>query len=111
MTEDQIESLLQARRGRSEVFGDGLFSDPAWDILLELFAAQLAQRRVELSDLAAIAPASTLARWVAVLQERELVVCELDELCPDRFWISLSRGCAAKMSAFLSAAPDFARLR
>jgi hypothetical protein len=111
MTEDQIASILQARRRRSKIFGEGLFSDPAWDILLELFAAWLGNRRVELSDLASIAPGSTLARWVAVLQERELVVCELDALCPDRFWISLSRECAAKMCAFLSAAPDFVRFR
>lgn len=109
MTEDQIASILQIRRRRSEVFGEGLFSDPAWDILLELFAAQLRQRRLELTDLESIAPTSTLARWVAVLQERGLVICELDALCPDRFWIALSGECAAEMSAFLNAAPDFVR--
>ena len=111
MTEDQIGSILQIRRRRSEVFGEGLFSDPAWDILLELFAARLANRRLELSDLASIAPKSTLARWVAVLEERGLVACDLDALCPDRFWIALSGQCAAKMAAFLSDAPDFARSR
>lgn len=109
MTEDQIASILRIRRRRSETFGEDLFSDPAWDILLELFAARLGNRRLELGDLDSIAPRSTLARWVAVLEERGLVECQIDALCPDRFWIALNRDCASKMSAFLSDAPDFAR--
>lgn len=110
MTEDQIESILQVRRKRAELFGDGLFSDPAWDILLELFAAELGNRKIRLADLSTIAPQSTLARWLAKLEEMRLVVCDVDPLQPDHFWVALSRDCSAKMSAFLSAAPHLARL-
>jgi hypothetical protein len=61
-----------------------------------------------LSDLAPIAPRSTLARWVGALEERGLVVCAVDPLRPERFWIALSPQCSAKMSSFLSHAPHFA---
>ncbi|MGE5563233.1 MAG: hypothetical protein ACM3ZV_07970 [Bacillota bacterium] len=111
MTEDQIRSILDVRRRRSEVFGQGLFADPAWDILLELFAAALGNRRMTLGDLAPIAPKSTLARWIAALEERQLVECAVDPLRPDRFWIALSRDCAARMAAFLSAAPHLAPMQ
>jgi DNA-binding IclR family transcriptional regulator len=110
VTEDQIESILQVRRKRGEIFGEGLFSDPAWDILLELFAAELGKRKLGLPDLAHIAPRSTVARWVAKLEEMRLVVCDGDPLRPDDFSIALSRECSAKMSAYLSAAPLLARL-
>lgn len=111
MTEDQVASILQIRRKRSEVFGQGLFSDPAWDILLELFEAELAGRKTSLSDLASIAPQSTLARWVAALEERQLVLCRRDPLRPGQFEIGLTAECAAKLSAFLKDAPLLARLQ
>lgn len=110
MMEDQIQSILEVRRRRGEMFGEGLFSDPAWDILLELLAAELGKRRIGLADLAHVAPKSTLARWVAKLEEMRLVVCDVDPLRPDQFWVALSRDCASKMSAYLSAAPHLARL-
>ena len=99
--EEQVLCLLAARRKRAEIFGEDIFSDPAWDIVLELFAAELGDRRVRLEDLAPIAPKSVLARWVGVLEERGLVEC-VGRLDPSECWIQLSRDCAAKLSAFLS---------
>ena len=110
VTQDQVAAILQLRRKRSEVFGHGLFSDPAWDILLELFEAELAGRKTSLHDLSSIAPESTLARWVAALEERRLVVCRLDPLRPGRFQIALTTECATKLSVFLTDAPLLARL-
>lgn len=103
VTEDQIESIL-----RAELFGEVLFSDPAWDILLELLAAELVNRRVGLADLASVAPKSSVARWVAVLAEKRPVICDVDPLRPDQFWIALSSECSASISDFLSGAPHFA---
>jgi hypothetical protein len=105
----QLESLLRMRRRRSRVFGEGLFSDPAWDILLELFAAELGGRRVGLSDLDPIAPRSTLARWLTALEERGLVLCA-GPLQPDEMRIALSRACSATMTRLFSGALDLARL-
>lgn len=111
VTEDQIQYILKFRRMRSEIFGEGLFSDPAWDILLELLAAELGKRKVTLRDLAWIAPESTLARWIAALEERKLVEVERDRLRPDQSWIGLTRDCAADLSLLLSGAPHSARVQ
>lgn len=101
VTEDQIRWILRVRRDRCTVFGDGLFSDPAWDILLELLAARLGRRRVALTDLGHIAPASTLARWVAALEEQGHLVCE-GPLEPDKMRVALSSHSAERMIRFLS---------
>lgn len=79
--EDHILSILMARRGREEIFGRNLFSDPAWDILLELYAAHLGERRMSVADLTRTidSPASTVARWVHALAEHDLVTSERPE--------------------------------
>ena len=98
ITEDHIVSLLMARRGREASFGRELFSDPAWDILLELYAAHLGRRAMSIQELAVaidIAP-TTIARWIAALTARGLVATELDELS-SRVRVSLSDDGKSKM--------------
>jgi DNA-binding MarR family transcriptional regulator len=75
LTEDHVLSVLFVRRARSRIFGEHLFSDPAWDIILELFAARLGGKGLSLSELvvAVGSPASTTTRWVAILTHRGLV--------------------------------------
>lgn len=75
ITEDHILSILLARRGREAVLGSYLFSEPAWDILLELYAAELGARSMSVSDLARAidTPESTTARWIDELEGRGLV--------------------------------------
>jgi hypothetical protein len=107
VTEGHIKWILSVRRERRRTFGDDLFSDPAWDILLELLAARLAQRRVALADLSDIVPASTLARWVAALEERGLVLCE-GAFGPDQMSLALSSDAAARMVNFLGGVPHAA---
>ena len=74
--EDHIQSLLLARRARDELLGRDLFSDPAWDLLLELYAAKLGRRAMTLRDLALATgtPPSTTARWLSALDERGLIM-------------------------------------
>lgn len=78
ITEDHITSLIMARRGRDAIFGKDLFSDPAWDILLELYGAYLAHRETFMSELASSigAPPSTMTRWVSTLQTHGFVTCD-----------------------------------
>src|SRR5438067_13561168 len=44
-----VQEILRSRRQREKIFGDELFGEPAWDILLELFSAELAQRKLSVS--------------------------------------------------------------
>lgn len=71
---------VMARRLREDVIGDDLFSDPAWDILLDLYAALDRGDRVPATSVASMAgvPASTGRRWARKLVERGLLEREKD---------------------------------
>ena len=99
LTEEHILLILAVRRGREAVFGRDLFTDPAWDVLLELYAAKLAGRRMTAHDLAAAidVPRSTTGRWIEALADRGLVVFESNALGPTRVSVSLSAEGAFKM--------------
>jgi DNA-binding MarR family transcriptional regulator len=100
LTEDHILSVLLVRRARRAVLGENLFSDPAWDILLELYAASLGDREMSLGDLARAieTPESTTKRWVAALEERDLIQSKIDMVEKDVVWISLSTQGADKLA-------------
>jgi DNA-binding MarR family transcriptional regulator len=73
--EDHIRSVLASRRGREAAFGRELFCDPAWDMLLELYAAHLAGRAMTLADLVLSIdlPQSTIGRWANAIAARGLL--------------------------------------
>lgn len=100
-TEQRLEWILSLRRARSETLGEGLFSDPAWDLMLQLFAAKLRGHKMRLADLRSDAPSSTIARWASVLEERGLICGRLDPLVPSVLRLELSESGAAKMSRLL----------
>jgi hypothetical protein len=74
----QVEWMVQRRRAGQRVFGPGFFSDPAWDILMELFLARLEGRAVSIEQLGFITYESVLKRWLAILEDRGLVAKERD---------------------------------
>lgn len=71
----QIRHLLKARSYRAKFFGDDLFADPAWDILLYLYAAYLGGEEVSVSSvcLASGVPHTTGLRWTNVLETRGFI--------------------------------------
>jgi DNA-binding MarR family transcriptional regulator len=70
MSEIRIRQMIVARRLREKVIGEDLFSDPAWDILLEAFAAFLGRRSTSLAELSSAAGVTSTAalRWIRKLQ-------------------------------------------
>jgi DNA-binding MarR family transcriptional regulator len=90
-------SVLFVRRARREIFGENLFSDPAWDILLELFGAELARRSMSATELATTiqAPLAITKRWIALLVERGLI--EPADIGDDDRVITLSSSGAERM--------------
>lgn len=46
-----LSRYIDARRARAMLLGQNLFSDPAWDILLSLYQAELAGRSLALEQL------------------------------------------------------------
>lgn len=70
-----VEQEYQARRRREDLLGEDLFGEPAWDMLLYLFAAWLRGDLVVTSSLvrASAVPATTALRWIALLERHDLV--------------------------------------
>lgn len=66
---------LRHRRERERLLPD-LFADPAWDMLLDLFAATIERRQVSVSSacIAAAVPPTTALRWIGTLEARGLLV-------------------------------------
>ena len=75
-----ISRLRKLRLRRNELIGAPLFRDPAWDMLLELFAAHESGRRLSVSSLcyASGVPATTALRQISRLEKHGLVVREGD---------------------------------
>lgn len=102
----EIRRAIRARRLRDEMFAQaGLFEDPAWDMLLDLFAAELERRPVSVSSLciAAAVPATTALRWISKLIAADLLERRPDSLDRRRAFISLSAKASAGMRAYIAA--------
>ncbi|MES2902944.1 MAG: winged helix DNA-binding protein [Pseudomonadota bacterium] len=92
VAEKDIRAILNFRRARAQYFDGELFADPAWDMLLELYAARLGQLRISVGALCAGAavPATTALRWIATLESKGLVERKADPMDGRRFHLSLS---------------------
>ncbi|TPG42377.1 MarR family transcriptional regulator [Sphingomonas koreensis] len=94
---------LKARRRREAIFPTGLFSDPAWDMLLALYIAEADRRPVSISSacIAAAVPGSTALRWIGKLEACSLVVRRPDHADHRFTWLELSDGVAEKIEHWL----------
>ena len=103
----EIEDLIRARARRAKHFNSALFADPAWDMLLYLYAAELGQRRVTVTKLglASRVPPTTALRWLTSLQEEGLVQRQSDPLDGRRIFISLTDAGTSAMTAFFKDLP------
>lgn len=100
----EIRRVIRARRIRERAFGERLFEDPAWDILLDLFAAWLERAEVSVSSLciaAAVAPTTAL-RWIGRMTASGLLVRERDPFDGRRALISLSDTALAGMRSYVA---------
>ena len=101
----EIRRAIRARRLRDQFFGAGLFEDPAWDMLLDLYAAELEHARVSVSSLciaAAVAPTTAL-RWISKMTEAGLFVRQPDPQDRRRAFMALSSEASAAMRGYLIA--------
>ncbi len=89
---DTVRAVIRARRLRSRFFADDLFADPAWDMLLDLLQAEIAQLRVPVSSLciAAAVPATTALRWLKAMTDKGLFVRRADPHDGRRVFVELA---------------------
>lgn len=102
-----IRRILRARRARRCFMNGDLFADPAWDILLELFALRLEQRRIAVTSLCRVtdSPATTVLRWVAKLEAEKLIVRIPDPHDRRRSFVQLSRDGEKAMWCYMESLP------
>jgi hypothetical protein len=91
-TEDTIKMIIHARAQRVAFLPADLFADPAWDMLLHLYLADIVCKRVTVTNLcsASNVPMSTALRWIDALDRRGLIDRTSDQWDARRFFISLS---------------------
>ena len=101
-TGDSIRAVLKSRRRRDAVFGGGLFVDPAWDILLHVYAGQLDNAAVSVADVTkeTALPATTVLRWVERLERLGLLRRSRDKSDARRRSIHLSPVGTAAMEQY-----------
>ena len=98
-----VRGAIRARRLRDQYFDMGLFEDPAWDILLDLFAAELERVQVSVSSLciaAAVAPTTAL-RWIAKMSEAGLLTRVPDPFDRRRAFMELAPPASEAMRGYL----------
>jgi DNA-binding MarR family transcriptional regulator len=89
---DTVRKVIRARRLRASYFSEELFADPAWDMMLDLLQAEIAQLRVPVSSLciAAAVPATTALRWLKTLVAQGLFVRRADPHDGRRVFVELA---------------------
>ena len=99
-----VREVIRSRKRRGEFFQQELFGEPAWDILLELYAASLARRKTSISGACHMSgvPPTTALRWIGRLEELGLVQRSADQVDNRRFWLSLTPRTRTALRAYFA---------
>jgi len=102
-----LRNVLRARASRADFFSEHLFADPAWDMLLSLYSAELEQKRVSVSSLslASRVPATTALRWISALQKDGLIVRQPDPFDGRRIFVALSAEGSRAVRTYFNSLP------
>lgn len=89
---EALTAIRRWRKMRARFFSADLFSDPVWDMLLDLAVARIDGRPLQVSyvGIEAGVPSSTSLRWAKYLQARGLVRRWSDPLDKRRELVELS---------------------
>lgn len=101
-TERRVRNILRLRRRREALFGSDLFGEPAWDMMLELYAAELAGRRESVSGLCSVSgvPSTTALRWIKLLENAGWIGRQADPVDGRRSFLSLRGKARTAMEGF-----------
>lgn len=99
-----VRRIIRQRQLRARYFDGELFSDPAWDMLLDLTAARVEHTRVSVTSLciASGVPPTTALRWIAQMKDAGLMERLDDETDRRRAFISLTDKAADAMARYFA---------
>lgn len=99
------QRFIRLRRKRDAVFEGGLFADPAWDMMLDLYQASQKPnpRPISITSLciASAVPSTTALRWIDVLIQKGLLARHADERDRRRSFVALTDEAARRMEEVL----------
>lgn len=94
--------MYKWRQRRSRHLPSELFGEPAWDILLDLFAARLQNKQISVTSActASGVPLTTALRWLRVLEESQMIE-RFDSDTDQRVtWVKLTNSASKSMFNF-----------
>lgn len=105
LTPELVRRVIKARALRSRMFDASLFSDPAWDMLLDLMLAHLSGKQVYVTSLciAAGVPIATAFRRIEDLAAKGLVTKTRDSKDTRRVFVELTEAGMQKMANYFGA--------
>ncbi|WP_168707906.1 hypothetical protein [Sphingopyxis sp. PAMC25046] len=103
-----VRSEIKKRRQRDRFFPPDLFADPAWDILLDLYAADYEERHISVSSacIAAAVPATTALRWLKTLADSGQIVRVPDQADGRRIFVAISDASRLQLDAYFDELED-----
>ena len=101
---ETVRQVIRARRLRARFFEEDLFADPAWDMLLDLLQAEIAQLRVPVSSLciAAAVPATTALRWLKTMTDKGIFLRRADPHDGRRVFVELAPEASLAMRRYFA---------
>jgi len=99
-----VHRARKLRAKRNQILGTKLFRDPAWDMLLDLFAAHERREKVSVSALcySSGVPSSTALRAVQRLEEQGMIEREGDPKDLRRSWVRATPKVLADLTTLVS---------
>lgn len=97
------KNLIRERNKRQVYFSNISFSEPSWDIMLDLFVARLSGCSISISSacIASRVPPTTALRYISRLDKDGLVHRVADVFDSRRVYLELSRNAMNAMRSYL----------
>jgi len=101
-----VRSARSLRKLRRNLFGNEMYSGPAWEILLHLFESHVLERRDTVGNVTdgTELPGATSLRWMARLEQEGLICLRDDHLDRRRRWVELTDSGVSLLTKYFSGA-------
>jgi DNA-binding MarR family transcriptional regulator len=106
-------AILEDRKRRAAIFNAGMFGEPAWELLLNLYVADQDGPRLTIGKLIQLAgtPQSTSLRWLDYLEDQGLIVRTEHPTDARTSFVLLTDKAREALTSYLSQTQTVASLR